>query len=121
MNLSSLSPGKRIVLGIIFIVVGIITGIISVIITIWFIYSIGFLTTAVMYILLTLMTIVSLILWRLRRRAHGFSVVHTWDTEAADQIGSTTRYGFPQDPGAYMPRWILKGQPRKYQHPSDYQ
>ncbi len=98
-----LTPSKHMFMGIGLMILTSIGVGVFIAVTIWFILTIGFLQTVTMYGALTFITTFYLIYTRHRRHRIGFSTVRTWDTDAADQSGSTARYGTPHDPYSFIP------------------
>jgi hypothetical protein len=83
--------------------------------TVWFVLTIGFLQTVVMYGSLTFIATFYRLYTRHRRHRIGFRTVHTWDTDEADAAGSTARGGIPHDPYGIIPRsaWTDPGKNRR--------
>jgi hypothetical protein len=85
-------------LGIVFMVLAIIGAVAFLLVSIWFIVTIGFLPTVTMYLCLMFITTIGRMYTRHKRHRIGFRTVNTWDTDAADEMGSTARFGIPHDP-----------------------
>lgn len=98
-----LSPSKHMLLGIGLMILCTIGAVVAIFLTIWFSTTIGFLQTITMYLGITAMVTFYRIYTRHGQHRIGFRTVQTWDTEAADNSGSTARGGIPHDPYGIIP------------------
>lgn len=93
--------------GFAFILFGILGAIAFVAVTVLITIVLGFLATVCLYIAVLFMFAVYRIARSIIRNGH--RIIHTWDTDAADEQGSTARGGYPQDPGNIIVRKPYSG------------
>ena|SRR5579872_4388218 len=108
-----LTPFQRMIIGFAAVILGAVGLIIGFIVTLWFVFNLGLLVTLTMYVILLLMTSVSLVYWQVKRHKVGFRSLAYYDPDAADEAGSTARGGFPHDPFGIVPKHPYSGRRRR--------
>lgn len=110
-QLNMMSPIKRMFIGFGIIILLVVGAIAFVATTLWFLLILGIMVTAIMYITIAFMTVISLIYWQIKRYGAGVRTLVQYDPDHADALGSTARYGNPHDHSFFMPRWKGKRPP----------
>lgn len=98
---------KRMFQGFAVIVIGVLGALVFLIGTIYVGIKVGIIPVACIFVLAGLMIAVYRVARSIARNGH--HIIHTWDTDAADEQGSTARAGFPQDPGGVYVRTPYSG------------
>lgn len=88
---------KRMFQGFAVIIIGVLGALVFLIGTIYVGIKVGILPVLCIFVLAGLMIAGYRIARSIIRNGH--RIIHTWDTDAADEQGSTARAGLPQDPG----------------------
>jgi hypothetical protein len=108
-----MSPAQRMLLGCIILALLVPAAIGGLLLSWWLAATIGLLPAVTLYIVLLFSYAVWCVWLQTRRQGAGWRSIERWDTDVADEAGSTARGGFPHDPGAIVPKHPYAGTRRK--------